>query len=74
MEVLGGAMLTARYCYDALHSNGNPMLAKEIAQKASQYGDQSISPESVRQILRAMAAGGLPIESATSRGYWLNGR
>lgn len=73
MEVMAGAMLTARHCYDALSlSNGHPLWAKEIAEKATRSSGRPISPENVRQILRAMAAGGIPIQSATSKGYWLN--
>jgi len=70
LTVLSGAILTARHCYDALAlAKGAPLLAEQIADHASQH-DKKISPENVRQVLRALRAGGLPIASSR-RGFWL---
>lgn len=69
---LSGALLTARYCCDALMAQqGNPIIAKDVAALVQGYGGGDISSESIRQILRALKAGGLRIGSARSRGYWL---
>jgi hypothetical protein len=69
---LSGVLLTARYCIDALVAqNGDPIVARDVARLVAAYGG-NCSPENVRQILRALAAGGLPIESARSKGYWIS--
>jgi hypothetical protein len=68
--VLSGVILTARHCYDALAAARGPMVAQAVADEVSQHTGP-IGAESVRQILRALQAGGLPIESLNRKGYVL---
>lgn len=74
-----GTILNARHIYDALlvERDRLPKEAKgmmrsgDIQQALKQRNGIELSSESIRQILRALKAGGLPIESAKSAGYWL---
>lgn len=72
--VLQGAMLAALYCWHVLERTDEqkPVLAKDIAELVGQWRGESISAETVRQIIQALKSGGLPIESATSHGYWID--
>lgn len=72
--VLSGAMLTARYCYDAIAmQHGNPIASGDIAALVEGYRGKPIAADTVRQIVNALKSGGLPIELAWSRGYWIEG-
>lgn len=72
-RVLDGSILTARYVMDVLEreQERGPVLASEIAQLVGAWQGRPISAENVRQILQALRKGGLPIRSATSKGFWL---
>ncbi|MDA0673787.1 MAG: hypothetical protein O3C67_08805 [Cyanobacteria bacterium] len=50
--------------------HGDPIVARDVARLVAGYGS-SVSAENVRQIMRALAVGGLPISSAKSKGYWI---
>jgi hypothetical protein len=72
-RVLAGCILTARYCLDVLvrEQGRGPILSSEIAALVGGWLGEPISPSNVRQIIRALRIGGIPIQSATSSGYWL---
>jgi hypothetical protein len=69
--VLSGVILTARHCYDVLAAARGPMVAQAVADQVSHRTGRLIGAETVRQILRALQAGGLPIESLNRKGYQL---
>lgn len=72
-KVLSGVTLTAKYILDVLERTNPemPERARGIAVLVSKWNGRCISEENARQIIRALMAGGLPIKSARSRGYWM---
>ena len=53
-------------------NDGSPERAGDLAKAISARYKKQHTAEYIRVILRALIAGGAPIESARSRGYWLS--
>ena len=71
LAYLTGDLLIARLVYHCLRpGRDNAIRAGDISRRLHGWG-HPIEARAVRGILRALAAGGLPIRSATSHGYWL---
>jgi len=76
IRLLEGANLMAWRVVQELKltDQARPIRASEIAQALDRKYPraQKTSAENVRQICRALQSGGIAIDSARSRGYWIN--
>lgn len=72
--LLSGALLSAWRILQELKlygSDDRAIRASEIARNLANRYSVAASPEVIRQVLRALREGGIEIQSARSRGYWI---
>lgn len=71
--LLSGVTLAAWRIYQELRltTPDTPIRAGEIQQALIRKHGYAADPENIRAIIRALREGGVPVQSARSRGYWL---